>query len=85
MFRRTLLAGISERRCGIAARRLRQRELEIAGDSAVNLVVSREISPQASEDVTCLAAAIRKLALSGITDVVPTYCSVMVCYNPLVM
>lgn len=62
-----------------------QFELEIAGDSAVNLVVSREISPQASEDVTCLAAAIRKLALSGITDVVPTYCSVMVCYNPLVV
>lgn len=60
-------------------------DIEIAGDSAVNLVVAATISNEASAAVAQLAAAVRQAQLPGVTDVVPTYCSVMVCYNPLIV
>ena len=59
--------------------------VETEGDSAVNLVVSSGISRQTSADVARLAAAVRARRVPGITDVVPTYCSVMVCYDPLTL
>ena len=59
--------------------------VETAGDSAVNLVVSSKISRQTSADVARLAAAVRSQQVPGITDIVPTYCSVMVCYDPLTL
>lgn len=59
--------------------------VETAGDSAVNLVVSSEISCQTSADVARLAAAVRSQQVPGVTDIVPTYCSVMVCYDPLTL
>ncbi len=59
--------------------------VETAGDSAVNLVISSEISCQTSADVARLAAAVRAQRIPGITDIVPTYCSVMVCYDPLTL
>ncbi len=59
--------------------------VETAGDSAVNLVVSSDISCQTSADVARLAATIRAQRIPGITDIVPTYCSVMVCYDPLAL
>lgn len=57
-------------------------ECEISGDSALNLVVSDEISTTASQKAARLAAAVRDSLIPGIVDVVPTYCSVMVCYDP---
>lgn len=59
--------------------------VETAGDSAVNLVISSEISRQTSADVARLAAAVRARQVPGVTDIVPTYCSVMVCYDPLTL
>ena len=59
--------------------------VETAGDSAVNLVISSEISCQTSADVARLAADVRAQRIPGVTDIVPTYCSVMVCYDPLTL
>lgn len=56
-----------------------------SGDSAVTLEFGRSIDPE----ITLYARAVRKqienAAIPGVTELVQTYCSVMVHYNPLVV
>jgi inhibitor of KinA len=64
---------VSEALCRITA----------AGDSAIVVEFEERIDPAVSAHVIALAASIRAAALDGVRDVVPTYRSVAVFFDPL--
>jgi KipI family sensor histidine kinase inhibitor len=57
----------------------------IAGDSAVTVVFGNAINPEINDLVHGFCAAIEDAHIPGIIELVPTYCSVLVCYNPAVI
>jgi KipI family sensor histidine kinase inhibitor len=54
-----------------------------AGDSALVIAFEERIDPIINARAIALASAIQRAALPGIRDVVPTYCSVAVHFDPL--
>ena len=61
---------------------MRPYQITVCGDSAINIVVANAISPEASALVRNAAARIQAAGIAGIEDIVPTFCAVMVAYNP---
>ena len=59
--------------------------ISIAGDSAVNLEFARTITPETSRLVRVAAQTLTDDPVRGIVEVMPTFCSLMVCYDPLVI
>ena len=59
--------------------------ITIAGDSAINLVFASTISPETSALIRLSASNLEKDPLPGIVEVVPTFCSLMVCYDPVII
>jgi inhibitor of KinA len=53
------------------------------GDAGITLTFGAEISRELSEQAVRQAAAIREAAISGVTDVVPSYAAVTIFYDPL--
>lgn len=60
-------------------------EIKIAGDSALNLVFSETISEEASSSIRLAADKLESEELAGVVEVVPTFCSMMVYYDPTIM
>lgn len=58
--------------------------ITIAGDSALNLEFARSISAETSAKIRKAAENLAADPIEGITELVPTFCSLMVYYNPLV-
>lgn len=56
-----------------------------AGDRAVSVEFENEISEPVNREVTSLAAALRPEVGKGIREMVPTYRSLLVCYDPSVL
>jgi KipI family sensor histidine kinase inhibitor len=56
-----------------------------AGDSALTIEFEARIDPSINIRVAAMAARIGRLRLSGVLEVVPTYRSVTVYYNPLLL
>ena len=54
-----------------------------AGDSAILLELAPVIDPDVNARAIAIAAALRDQALSGVRDVIPTYRSVAVHFDPL--
>jgi KipI family sensor histidine kinase inhibitor len=54
------------------------------GDSAVVVEFGEVIDPAIGAEVTRLVAAIAARAIAGVTETVPTFRSLLVCYDPLV-
>ena len=61
---------------------MRPYQISVCGDSAINIVVADAISAEASALVRSAAARIQAAGIAGIEDIVPTFCAVMVAYNP---
>ena len=59
--------------------------ITIAGDSALNLEFAHSISPETSAMIRLAAENLTADPIEGITELVPTFCSLMVYYNPLVV
>jgi inhibitor of KinA len=57
--------------------------IERWGDSAVTVEFEERIDPEVSARVVALAEAIERLAVGGVRDVVPTFRSVTVYFDPL--
>ena len=57
--------------------------ITIAGDSALNLEFARAISPETSAKIRMAADNLTADPIEGVTELVPTFCSLMVYYNPL--
>lgn len=58
-------------------------DITIAGDSALNLEFARVIAPETSAMIRLAAQNLTDDPIEGITELVPTFCSLMVCYDPL--
>ena len=58
-------------------------KITIAGDSALNLEFSSTISPQTSTMIRTAAETLSADPIGGIVELVPTFCSLMVSYDPL--
>lgn len=57
----------------------------IAGDSAVAVRFGDKISEDINRQVRAFRSAVRKKEISGVIEYIPTYCSVYVIYDPLVI
>ena len=57
--------------------------ITIAGDSALNLEFAHAISAETSAKIRMAAETLTADPVDGITELVPTFCSLMVYYNPL--
>jgi KipI family sensor histidine kinase inhibitor len=55
------------------------------GDRGLLLEFGDEISAEVNEKVRKMALAIQAETLDGVIEVVPTYCSLLVLYNPLII
>ena len=56
-----------------------------AGDSAILIELGSEIDPAVNDRVYALAQQIENSDLSGVTELIPTYRSLLVNYDPLVI
>ncbi len=56
--------------------------VSIAGDSAINLEFSHEISARTSQRIRCAAQMLKADPVPGIVELVPAFCSLMICYDP---
>lgn len=56
-----------------------------AGDSALTVEFGNEISEEINGKVLSLDRAVRQAGIAGITETVPTYRSLLVCYDPCVI
>lgn len=54
-----------------------------AGDRALTVELADEISPEINTRIRALAMALDRLHLAGVVDVVPTYRSLLVYYDPV--
>lgn len=59
--------------------------ITIAGDSALNLEFAQAISAETSAKIRMAAENLTADPIEGVTELVPTFCSLMVYYNPLVI
>ncbi len=57
--------------------------ITIAGDSAINLTFADTITPETSTLIRQAADGLSQDPVPGIVELVPTFCSLMVCYDPL--
>ena len=57
----------------------------ICGDSALNIEFGNEISEEINKKIRVAAALIENREISGISEVVPTYRSLMIHYDPLII
>jgi len=58
-------------------------EIKIAGDSALNLVFSDTTSPETSTAIRQAADQLSRDPIPGIIEMIPTFCSLMICYDPM--
>ncbi|MDY3980738.1 MULTISPECIES: 5-oxoprolinase subunit PxpB [unclassified Paraeggerthella] len=59
--------------------------ITIAGDSALNLEFAKTISAETSAKIRMAAENLTADPIAGVTELVPTFCSLMVYYNPLIV
>ncbi len=59
--------------------------ITIAGDSALNIEFSKAISPETSATIRLAAQTLTDDPIKGVVELVPTFCSLMVYYDPLVL
>ncbi len=55
------------------------------GDSSLLVVFDQTICPEVNQKIAAAAKLIKAQQISGIIDMIPTYCSLLINYNPLVM
>ena len=61
----------------------------VLGDSAISVEFGQEINIEINRKVMALQSCVERAAsegeLEGIVEMVPTYCALMIVYNPLVL
>ena len=56
--------------------------ITVAGDCALNVEFGAVISPETGALVRAAAKRLEEVPISGVTETLPTFCSLMVCYDP---
>ena len=54
-----------------------------AGDSAVNVEFGRTIDPEINKKIRGLSDSLSRKPIRGVTECIPTFRSLLVCYDPL--
>ena len=54
-----------------------------AGDSAVNVEFGRTIDPEINKKIRSLSDSLSRKPIRGVTECIPTFRSLLVCYDPL--
>ncbi len=54
-----------------------------AGDSAVNVEFGKTIDPQINKKIRSLSDSLSRKPIKGVTECIPTFRSLLVCYDPL--
>lgn len=62
-----------------------QFSISIAGDSALNLEFAKVITPETSTSIRVAAQNLTADPIEGIVELVPTFCSLMVYYDPMII
>ena len=62
-----------------------QFSITIAGDSAINLVFGTTISPETNGVIRGAVQTLEADPIPGVIELVPTFCSLMVLYDSLVI
>lgn len=57
-------------------------QIRAVGDSAVTVEFGTKIDPEVNARVHALRALLTGECVPGITDMIPTFCSLLVCYDP---
>lgn len=55
------------------------------GDSSLLVEFEQKISPEVNRRIAAVVKLIRQQQIEGIVDMIPTYCSLLISYNPLVI
>ncbi|MBQ6475276.1 MAG: 5-oxoprolinase subunit PxpB [Clostridia bacterium] len=63
----------------------RTYRIDTVGDSALSVCFGNEISPELNGRVHALRRAVEESGIPGITDLNPTYCSLLISYDPWVL
>ncbi len=61
----------------------RSYKIKVVGDSAIAIFLGNKIDEKINDVVLTIAKKIEEKNIKGITEVVPTYCSVYIYYDPL--
>lgn len=64
---------------------MQEPRILMAGDSALTVEFGNEISEEINGKVLALGRALRQSGLKGITETIPTYRSLLICYDPCVI
>ena len=59
--------------------------IRAVGDSAVTVEFGSKIDPAVNGKVHTLCSLLAGAHVSGITDMIPTFCSLLICYDPCVI
>lgn len=59
--------------------------ITIAGDSALNIEFGQAIEPETSATIRLAAEVLGEESIEGVLELIPTFCSLMVSYDPLVI
>ena len=57
--------------------------ITVAGDSALNVEFGTKIAPETGALVRAAARKLEAFPIKGVTELLPAFCSLMVCYDPL--
>jgi len=60
-------------------------KLKTAGDSGILLVFGDEISPEINGRISAFTKIIKAKEIEGVIDMIPTFCSLLVNYNPRII
>ena len=60
-------------------------EIKVAGDSSLVVKFGNEIDEKINQKVRAFRLAAEKRSIKGIIEYIPTYCTVYVIYDPLVI
>ena len=59
--------------------------ITVAGDSALNIEFGDEISAETSTVIRQAAEMLSDNPIAGVSELIPTFCSLMVCYDPIII
>ncbi len=59
--------------------------MKAEGDSSLLIEFEKTISPKVNQHIAAMVKLIRQQQIEGIEDMIPTYCSLLINYNPLVI
>lgn len=64
---------------------MKEMKLMPSGDSALTIQLGSEISEPVHQRVAAMAGLLEQAGIPGVLELIPTYCSLMVCYDPLTL